>query len=134
MASNDNLTAVATLIAQQTDQLWSIAMAVIVAEIVTVCSFFRDPSASWKWQLSEWLLLVSILFHGGSLFFGYLTKGALIEMVQAGAGPNSRQYYNAAADASLWQFFLLVGGITLFVIVFWMKRSEVSGAILGGKK
>jgi hypothetical protein len=133
MENLDQLSAVGTLIGQQVDQLWSIAMAVIVAEIVVVCSFFKNPSATQKWRWSERLMLLSILAHAVSLLAGYFAKGAVIELVKNGSGASAVTYYDSAALASLWQFFALVVGLALFVVVFVLKRSDVSSAILGAK-
>lgn len=140
MENLDQLSAVGTLIGQQVDQLWSIAMAVIVAEIVVVCSFFKNPIttpknpvATQRWRWSEWLMFFSILAHAVSLFAGYLAKGAVIELVKNGSGDRAVTFYEAAAAASLWQFFALVVGLAIFVLVFFLKRSDVISAILGSK-
>ena len=133
MGDSDQLSNVGMLIGQQVDQLWSIAMAVIVAEIVVVCSFFKNPCKSQKWRWSEGLTLFSILAHATSLLAGYFAKGAVIELVKNGSGAGAVTFYNAAAFASLWQFFALIVGLALFVVVFVLKRSDVSAALLETK-
>jgi hypothetical protein len=50
-------------------------------------------------------------------------------MMRAG-GANLGEFYEAAALSSLLQFLLLVVGLGLFVVVFAMKRAEVSKVIL----
>jgi glucan phosphoethanolaminetransferase (alkaline phosphatase superfamily) len=129
MAASDNISGLSTLIGQQTDQLWSIAMAVVLAEIAIVCSFFKEPTQSKSWKWSEALIYFSIIAHAFSLFFGYLTKGALVEMMRTG-GTSMNEFYEAAAISSLLQFLFLVLGLGIFVVVFAMKRTEVSKAIL----
>jgi hypothetical protein len=130
LESTDTLAALGELIGQQVDQLWSIAMAIIVAEIYIVCRFFNANGAKLGGWFPLVLLFVSIFLYMASLFCGYLTKGALIEMVKAGAdGRKAQDYYDAAAMVAFLQFVFLGIGIVLFVVLFAHSSTKISESI-----
>jgi len=131
MNNQESLSALGSVIGQQADQLWSISMAIIVAEIYIACRFFGETAIGCRGKISDILLYVSIISYCISLFAGYLVKGALVEMIKAGAtGTDAQPYFDASADAALAQFSLLVLGLLLFVIVFSLNKKTVSKAIL----
>ena len=127
----DGIIALGTLIGQQVDLLWSASIAMMVAETYIACRFLESGSARLD-RTSYGLLFGSIITHMVSLFFGYLARGATINMAKdtaAGAFENAiNRYWDAALTAGC-QFGFLMLGILLFVILFVRNRHEVSTAI-----
>jgi len=122
--------ALSPLIGSQTDQLWSAAMAVIVAEIYIACRFFSQIGGNVRWLPTGLLMATSIVCHLVSLGSGYLTKGALIEMTRTAAkGGDFAEAYANAALTSLVQFGSLALGLILFIIVFGLDFSGIARII-----
>lgn len=121
--------ALSSLISEQADQLWSAAMAIIVAEIYIACRFFSDKDGKVN-CLPMGLLIASIVCHLLSLLFGYLTKGSLVEMTKLAAeqGEAASLYSNAALLA-LGQFGFIALGVICFVIVACLDFSGVAKVI-----
>ena len=127
----DGIIAMGTLIGQQVDLLWSASIAMMVAETYIACRFLESSSARLN-RTSYVLLFGSTISHMVSLFFGYLARGATIDMAKDtanGALSDAVDRYPDAALTALCQFGFLMLGILLFVILFVQNRREVGIAI-----
>lgn len=130
----DTATAIGSLIGEQADQLWTAAMALIVAEVFIGCRYFidREDKFRWRWTGSFWAS--SIICYLASLLFGYLTKGALIIMTLEASqdADTSKSFGNAGLMALLQAGFLFLG-LVLFALAFRSDFKRLAKAISEAK-
>lgn len=128
--STETLSTLGSLIGQQSGLVWSVAMAIVVAEIYIVCRFFESKSR--QGLCSTLLLFGSIACHVLSLLAGYLTHGATIGMVRAAGAGNDKaaiESYEAAELMALLQFGFLLFGLLLFIVLFARNHIKVRNII-----
>lgn len=121
-------------IGEQADQLWSAAMALVVAEIYIACRFFTENGGKIAWRPTGILLAISIVCHLLSLLCGYFTKGALIIMIEKSAeGLETSGSYEAAETMAIIQFFTLSAGLLIFIVAFMLDFTGIAKAISKAK-
>ena len=122
------------LIGQQSDLLWQVAMAVVIAEIYIFCRFFESETTKLRGWWSLALLFGSILSHLLSLLFGYLTRGAIILVVSKADRTQElskvlQMGFEDAEHDALLQFGFLMFGLILFIILFTLNTTIISKLI-----
>ncbi len=115
----DAATAIGSLIGEQADQLWTAAMALIVAVVFIGCRYFIDRESKFRWLWTGILWVGSIVCYLASLLFGYLTKGALIIMtMEASKDANTSVSFGNAELMALLQAGSLFVGLVLLALAF----------------
>jgi len=120
----------AELVTGQSGDLWTVALALIIVQILVVATL---QSSTTKANVKLMLLMYfSAVCSFLSLLFGYFTKGAVIGglelIVRPGGTLNLPSY--PAFDALIQGVSLVVSLIT-FIAAFGVYRRDVSRALLG---
>ena len=124
---------VAGAINSQVDLLWSVALAMLIAEIFLVSRFLSDRLGKLS-QLSMIMIGLSMLLLMVSMFFGYLTYGTTIMLMRlASTDGDVDQSYDDAAMSALLQFVFFGLALIIFIVVFAMNCKIIGGAIDNGK-
>lgn len=124
---------VASVISSQVDLLWSVALAVLIAEIFLVARFFANRLPDLG-RLSLGLLLVSVVSFLASMMFGYFTYGAAVEIVKRAAEEKSvTQSFNDAGMSAFFQFAFFAIGLLTFIVLFALNTRAIGGAIDDGR-
>jgi hypothetical protein len=106
--------AVNELINAQADQLWDIAISIIVAEVFIIAHLVSLRTIRVSHWIVVTLLCLSVLSLIFSLACGYLSKGQLISAMIDFAASDKWKFPDLAALFNLLQ----VGSVTLALIVF----------------
>ncbi|MGO6982532.1 hypothetical protein [Rhizobium leguminosarum] len=120
----------AELVTGQSTDLWTVALAFLIAQILIIATLQSSSSKA------NGRLMSLMLFSGAcslfSLFFGYFTKGAVIGGLEIILKPGSALNLPAypAFDALIQAILLLLSLVT-FIAAFGFYRSNVSRALLG---
>lgn len=130
------------VITSQVDLLWSVALALLLAEVYLIGRFFEGGVAMRRATLSWLFVFSSLVLQMLSMFFGYMTYGAMVTMARcspSAAGTleswctdNSKTQANAFSDGELMallQFGTFGLGLVLFVILFAMEPRAVALAL-----
>jgi hypothetical protein len=120
------------LINAQADQLWTISISVIVAEVFMVAHLMSLRSLHINYWIVVFFISSSALCHALSLVFGYLSKGALIKAMISFAQGKSWQFPELAATFNLYQVALVTLGLSIFVLCFFFYSRELAKAITAG--
>ena len=133
--SADVIKAVNELINAQADQLWTISISVIVAEIFIIAHLMRMRSVTIRPRLVAAVIGISAMFHVLALASGYLSKGALIDAMIKFAKGGDWKFPDYAALFNITQVGFVTIGLVIFVICFFFYSRELAQAItMGGKK
>lgn len=115
------MSAVSEAISAQADLLWSVALAALVAEVYLLARFL---ARGWErlGLLARAALVFSVAAHAISMFCGYLTYGAVVELARVAADTSgAQQSYNDAMAAAFFQFVFFALGILTFVAAFFLN-------------
>lgn len=117
---------VGSVITSQTDLLWTLALAMLGFQIVMVRNW-----ASGKWRIrrywSFFLLAGSMAAFSVSMFQGYLTYGAVVEMVLPSL-PDTEMMakYKTAGGQAFNQLLAFGIGLLLFIVLFVANPKAIS--------
>jgi hypothetical protein len=126
--------AISSLIGEQTDLLWTVAIGLIVAEVFIGCRYFVDREGKFRWLWTPILWVGSIVCHLASLLFGYSTKGALITMtLKAGTGAKTAGLFSTAELMALLQAGSLFVGLVLAALAFGFDAKRMAKAVRDAK-
>ena len=132
----DTLSALARLMGQQSELLWSVAVGLIALESY-ICFRFSETTLSTLSRISMRVLLIfSLLSYLTSTITGYLSQGSAISMVinsTRSTGLSAHCLYDYAMSMALWQFLSLALGLFIFIVLCACFRLEVGNAIWGTK-
>ena len=118
------------VVGEQVDQLWSVTMALTVAEIYLICRFFGGTDTAAFGYSSKTALFASLGCYVVSLVMGYMTRGMLVFMVSKAddAFEASKAFEHAHVVAGL-QFVFMVLGVVLFIGLFAANPSKISAIL-----
>ncbi|MGO8117371.1 hypothetical protein AB9F43_22665 [Rhizobium leguminosarum] len=120
----------AELVTGQSDDLWSVALALLVAQVFIIATMQSSTTQSQRGMIIG--AYISTICSFLSLLFGYLTKGAVIGSLQALLKPGATMEITPYAGFNaLVQAGSLVVGLVIFVGLFGVYRTEIGKAILG---
>jgi hypothetical protein len=118
------------LILEQTNDLWLIASALVVFQVLVIAYVSSGRSSAHTNRTPViWALAASAILYTTSLLFGYLAKGAVISAVKGVV--NGKQWiFPALAEAmNLCQFAALAIGLLVFVATFVLDPRFLSRAV-----
>jgi hypothetical protein len=125
----ETIKAVNELINAQADQLWTISISVIVAEIFIIAHLTRMQTVTIGRRIVAWVIGVSAICHVAALAFGYMSKGALIQAMirlaqdKPWAFPSSAEFFN------LLQVGFVTVGLIIFAGCFFFYSRELADAM-----
>jgi hypothetical protein len=120
---------VAGVITAQVDLLWSVALALLVAEVYLLARFLAG-GLGLLGPVSKFLLVLSVAALGISMLFGYLTYGAVVEMVRTAAeNGDPKQSYADAAFSAVVQFVGFALGLLAFLVAFFLNARSFGKAM-----
>ena len=132
----------ASVITSQVDLIWSVALALMLAEVYLVGRFLEGGVAMRRQSLSWIFLIGSVFLQVASMFFGYLTYGSIVTMARCTPSENGRvdqwcmdnkitqaTAFSDAEFSSLIQFGGFGMGLLLFIILFAIESKAVSKAL-----
>ena len=123
---------VGNVITAQADLLWSVALALLVVEVVLAARFLTKPDKGLD-GLSWFLSGFSIVALLCSMFFGYLTYGSVVEMVKVAADADlAATSFEDARFSAFWQFALFAVGLGSFIGLFAFNAKQIGAAIAEG--
>src|SRR4051812_8790376 len=125
-AANEVIKAVNELINAQADQLWTISISVIVAEVFMIAHLVSLKSLRMEHRIVAAVIGASALCHVLSLAFGYLSKGALIKAMISLAQEGKWQFPEMAAVFNVCQVALVSTGLVIFVVCFFFYSRELA--------
>ena len=131
--ANEVIKAVNELINAQADQLWTISISVIVAEVFMIAHLISLRSLRLGHRVVAAVIGVSVLCHALSLAFGYFSKGALIQAMISLARGQGWNFPDMAAMFNLAQVAFVTLGLIIFVGCFFFYSRELAKAITAGK-
>jgi hypothetical protein len=117
---------VGSVITSQADLLWTLALAMLGFQIVLVRNW-----SNGHWRIRRWwsflLLIGSMCAFAISMFLGYLTYGAVVELLLPDL-PDSeaKAMYKTAGGQAFNQLVSFGIGLLLFVILFVVNPKAVS--------
>jgi hypothetical protein len=117
------------LINAQADQLWTIAISVIVAEIFMIAHLISLRHVALSQRAVAWVLSLSVLSQILSLTFGYLSKGALIHATIVLARNKEWAFPESAELFNLLQVICVTIGLVIFVVCFFFYSRVLAQAI-----
>ncbi len=131
-----------SVITSQIDLIWSVALALMLAEVYLVGRFLEGDLAMQRRPISWIVLFGSIALQVVSMLFGYLAYGSVITMVRCAPDEGgtieewcidncmtqATAFSNAELD-SLLQFAAFGIGLLFFVVLFAIERKAVSKAL-----
>ena len=98
--------------------LWSLALALLVAEVYFIVRFFANRSKVIN-RTSTILMAISIIFLSVSMVFGYLTFGSAIMMARPDlADGDAAIHFNDANFSAAAQVICFCSGLVVFLISF----------------
>ena len=122
---------VGSVITAQVDLIWSVALALLIAEIFMVSRLLvlnRELLGVFSW----FVMILSVSGLSISMFFGYLTYGAVVEMVRQSSDLNlTNQSFDDASSSALYQFIFFGAGLLFFLILFWINPKKMGKAAVG---
>lgn len=131
-----------SVITSQVDLIWSVALALMLAEVYLVGRFLEGGVAMQRRIISWIVLFGSIGLQVISMLFGYLTYGSIVTMarcapvedgtVEQWCNDNAITQATAFSDAefdSLIQFGGFGIGLLLFVLLFAIEPKAVAKAL-----
>ena len=125
---------VGNVIIAQADLLWTVSLALLIVEVLMVARFLTNPDKGLDG--TAWVITgLSIGALGASMFLGYLTYGAVVEMVRpVNTGAVADKSFQDAGDLARYQFALFAIGLLLFLLLFGMNAKKIGKAIseMGG--
>lgn len=122
---------VGSVITSQADLLWTLALAILGFETVLVRNW-----AGGQWRIRGFWSFLLLTFSMGafvvSMFQGYLTYGAVVELVLPTLQDSeAAARYKTAGVEAFWQFVWFGIGLLLFIILFVVNPKAVSEATNG---
>ena len=117
------------LINAQADQLWTISISVIVAEIFMIAHLLALRRVTLPHRAVAIALSASVLIQVLSLMFGYLSKGALIHATILLARNKEWTFPELAEFFNLLQVVCVTLGLLVFVICFFFYSRVLAQAI-----
>jgi len=122
--------AVNELINAQADQLWDIAISIIVAEVFIIAHLVSLRAIRVRHWIVVGLLCVSVVSLVLSLAFGYLSKGQLISaMIDLAAG-QTWKFPDLAALFNVLQVASVTLALVVFVFCFFFYSRILARAIV----
>jgi hypothetical protein len=131
--ATDVIKAVNELINAQADQLWTISISIIVAEVFMIAHLTSLRSMRLNHRIVVFVIGVSAFCHALSLAFGYLSKGALIKAMILLAQGKDWHFPELAETFNFLQVTFVTFGLFIFVICFFFYSRELAKAITAGK-
>ncbi len=122
--------AVNELINAQADQLWTISLSIIVAEVFMVAHLMSLRTMHARHWVAVTFIGASAACHAASLAFGYLSKGALIEALIRFAKGTAWQFPVRAEAFNFYQVLFVTLGLGIFVVCFFAYSRELAKAII----
>ncbi|WP_105435660.1 hypothetical protein [Neorhizobium tomejilense] len=118
------------LVSGQATDLWTVALAFLVAQVLVIATLHASSGRS------NIILFCLAYFSAGSalisMLFGYFTKGAVIAGLEDVMKPDAKMVApTSPAFNAFVQFSSLSVSILIFVIAFGFYRREISRALLG---
>jgi hypothetical protein len=122
--------AVNELINAQADQLWTISISIIVAEIFMIAHLILLHGIRIRKQFVKAFLILSVLFFAFSLLFGYASKGALIQAMITFSIVDKWTFPRLAELFNLLQLGSVTAGLAVFVVCFFFYSKELAGLLV----
>jgi hypothetical protein len=129
---NEVIKAVNELINAQADQLWTISIGLIVAEVFMIAHLVSRRTVNVGHKTLAAILGAAVLCHALSLAFGYLSKGALIKAMIAHAQGAQWTFPPLAEAFNFYQVTCVTLGLLIFVICFFFYSKELAKAMTAG--
>jgi hypothetical protein len=121
------------LINAQADQLWGIAIAVIVAEIFMIAHLTSLRILTIGHRRVRAALVLAVICNACSLVFGYLSKGALIQAMISLAGGQEWMFPELAATFNLLQVAAVTLGLVVFGVCFFFYSKELARVMIANE-
>jgi hypothetical protein len=131
--SHEVIKAVNDLINAQADQLWTISISIIVAEVFIIAHLVRMRSLAIRPKVVATFIGLSAVLHALALASGYLSKGALIEAMIRFARGSAWSFPDLAATFNLLQVTFVTLGLIVFVVCFFFYSRELARAMTAGE-
>lgn len=131
----DLIKAINDLIDAQADQLWTISLSLIVADVFMIAHLIRVHRVyAPKWIVVT-LLVLSAASNVFALVAGYMSKGALIQAIVTYSRNNGHVAWTFPMYAelgNLWQAGLVTAGVAIFVVCFFFYSRVIADLIVRG--
>jgi hypothetical protein len=135
----------ADLVTNQTNDLWAISLAVLIATLLILARLHgRGPAdivttaigaLGWPSYLAIFsFLYLSLIGTGMSLFLSYKVKGSLVARFEDMAAARTWTIPPETQTDSAFQALSFSAGIALFVLAFVLFRKIVGAALVGALK
>lgn len=121
------------LINGQADQLWTISISIIAAEVFMVAHLNIKRTLTIGQKTVRAALVASALCHFFALLFGYFSKGALIEAMIRFAKGQEWSFPDGAALCNFLQVCAVTLGLVIFVVCFYFYSKELAHAMTAGE-
>jgi hypothetical protein len=121
------------LINAQADQLWTISIAVIVAEVFMIAHLSSRSTLTIRERYVRGALCLAVVFHAFSLACGYFSKGALIQAMITLAIGHEWTFPWQAATFNFIQVVAVTVGLVIFVVCFFFYSKELARAMKASK-
>lgn len=120
------------VITSQADLVWSLALALFAFELLIVRNWHHQTKGGRR-IASIVALVGSIAALIVSMFFGYFTYGAVVELVRLPEDPTTEvnTQFEFVGTLAFWQAATFAIAVALTLALFFLNRKSVTGALTG---